>query len=167
MSSQIKTNEKKISIYVRCSTNEGKDALLAQEKVCKNYISKEFPNSKIVNIYSDFNISALKPIHERHSLVEMLKDAGNNDFNTIVFYSLDRLGRKIDELQEIFAHVHSLNIDLYEVHDGKVDIHLYDDHEKDDKEMEDITTFIAKWEVSQTKNRIKHLKETVVQTNGH
>ena len=89
----------KIAIYTRLSPNPDKDDTINQERDLKNFA--EVNKWEVVEIYSDIHVSGSKRGVERTEFKRMMGDASKRKFDTLLFWSLDRLSREgvLDTLQ--------------------------------------------------------------------
>jgi DNA invertase Pin-like site-specific DNA recombinase len=67
----------------------------------------------IAAVYEDNGISGAKGRDGRPGFDQMLKDANRREFDVIMAWSVDRLGRSLQHLVGFLDEVHALNIDLY------------------------------------------------------
>lgn len=67
----------------------------------------------VAGIYEDNGISGAKGREARPSLDALLKDAGRRKFNLVAAWSVDRLGRSLQDLHSFLAELHALGCDLY------------------------------------------------------
>ena len=67
----------------------------------------------IATVYEDNGISGAKGRDGRPGFDQMLKDANRREFDVIMAWSVDRLGRSLQHLVGFLEEVHALNIDLY------------------------------------------------------
>jgi len=100
---------KKVCLYVRVST---------QTQTTENQIQAlrevaDRSGYEIVKIYSDDGISGSKGREDRPALNQMMKDAINRQFDMVMCWSIDRLGRSITNLIEIMNELNELKIDMF------------------------------------------------------
>lgn len=100
---------KKVCLYVRVST---------QTQTTENQVQAlrevaERSGYEIVKIYSDDGISGSKGREDRPALNQMMKDAVNRQFEMVMCWSIDRLGRSITNLIEIMNELNELKIDMF------------------------------------------------------
>jgi len=100
---------KKVCLYVRVST---------QTQTTENQIQalREVADRsayEIVKIYSDDGISGSKGREDRPALNQMMKDAVKRQFEMVMCWSIDRLGRSITNLIEIMNELNELKIDMF------------------------------------------------------
>ena len=67
----------------------------------------------VVAVYEDNSISGAKGRDGRPGFDGMLKDANRREFDMIMAWSVDRLGRSLQHLVGFLEEIHALNIDLY------------------------------------------------------
>ena len=68
---------------------------------------------EIVDRYIDHGISGAKGRDQRPELDRMMKDSTKRKFDVVMVWSIDRLGRSLQNLMEILNDLKSKNIDLY------------------------------------------------------
>jgi len=100
---------KKVCLYVRVSKNiqTTENQIQALREVA------ERSGYEIVKIYSDDGISGSKGREDRPALNQMMKDAVNRQFEMVMCWSIDRLGRSITNLIEIMNELNELKIDMF------------------------------------------------------
>jgi DNA invertase Pin-like site-specific DNA recombinase len=108
---------KRVAIYLRVSTTDKGQTTdnqrLELEKVAAHR------GWSIVATYED-QISGAKGRDKRPGLDAMLKDATRGKFDVIASWSVDRLGRSLQDLVGMMADVHAAGVDLY-LHQQAVD----------------------------------------------
>ncbi len=67
----------------------------------------------IAAVYEDNGISGAKGRDGRPGFDQMLKDANRREFEVIMAWSVDRLGRSLQHLVGFLEEVHALGVDLY------------------------------------------------------
>lgn len=67
----------------------------------------------IVQVYCDHGISGAKGRDKRPAFDRVCKDAAKRRFDLIIAWSVDRLGRSLQDLVAFLAEIHALKIDLY------------------------------------------------------
>lgn len=67
----------------------------------------------ITEIYCDHGISGSKGWDKRPAFDWLCKDAAKRRFDLIMAWSVDRLGRSLQDLVAFLAEIHALRIDLY------------------------------------------------------
>jgi DNA invertase Pin-like site-specific DNA recombinase len=67
----------------------------------------------ITEIYEDAGISGAKGRDKRPAFDRLLKDAARRKFDIVAAWSVDRLGRSLQDLISFLSDIHGYNIDLY------------------------------------------------------
>ncbi len=67
----------------------------------------------IAAVYEDNGVSGAKGREGRPGFDQMLKDANRREFDVIMAWSVDRLGRSLQHLVGFLEEAHALGIDLY------------------------------------------------------
>ncbi len=100
---------KRIAIYARVSTDKQstENQLLELRTLCNQL------GYTIVQEYTDNGISGAKSRDARPALDLLLKDATRRKFDMVMCWSIDRLGRSLQNLVEILNELQALKIDLY------------------------------------------------------
>jgi DNA invertase Pin-like site-specific DNA recombinase len=102
---------KRAAIYARVSTRNGhqdpETQLLALRQVA------ERAGWKIVEEYVDHGISGAKGRDQRPAFDRLLRDATRRKFDIIMAWSVDRLGRSLQDLVGFLGEVHAQGVDLY------------------------------------------------------
>ncbi len=100
---------RKIAIYARVSTDKQstENQLLELRDLCNKL------GYTIVQEYTDNGISGAKSRDARPALDLLLKDATRRKFDMVMCWSIDRLGRSLQNLVEILNELQALKIDLY------------------------------------------------------
>ena len=100
---------KKVVLYVRVSTDKQ-----SVENQIDELTSVAHRNGwEIVNTYSDAGISGAFGRDKRPAFDELLKDANRKQFEGILVWSIDRIGRSLQDLISFLDDVQSKDIDLY------------------------------------------------------
>lgn len=106
----------KVALYLRVSTahQTTENQRLDLEKVAVNR------SWKIVESFQDEGISGFKSRSDRPALDRMLKDAVRGKFDLIAVWSIDRLGRSLQNLIETVNELQAVGVDLY-IHQQAID----------------------------------------------
>jgi Resolvase, N terminal domain len=67
---------------------------------------------EIVRVYSDAGISGAKGRDQRPAFDTLCKDAARRQFDVVMVWSVDRLGRSLQDLVGFLSGLHALKIDL-------------------------------------------------------
>jgi DNA invertase Pin-like site-specific DNA recombinase len=107
---------KTVAIYLRVSTGEQttENQLLELMKVVQQ------SQWKVYKIYEDAGISGAKGRDKRPEFDQMQKDAVRRKFNIVLAWSVDRLGRSVQDLIAFLNELHTVGCDLY-LHQQGVD----------------------------------------------
>ena len=108
---------KRVALYLRVSTNNGQ-TVENQRRELEAVAARS--GWSMVQIFTDNGISGAKGRNKRPGLDAMLKAATRREFDMIASWSVDRLGRSLQDLVQLFADLQALGIDLY-LHQQHVD----------------------------------------------
>jgi len=107
---------KRVAIYARVSTsNQTVENQLAELRVVA-----ERNQWNVVIELSDNGISGSKGRDQRPAFDELLKRATRREFDLIMVWAIDRLGRSIQHLVGFMTEIQSLGVDLY-IHQQALD----------------------------------------------
>lgn len=83
----------KIAVYTRVSTEDqvSRDTIESQVTFAEKYC--DLHELEIFKIYKEEGISGTIPLNERQQGKQLIEDAKNKEFDTLLVYKLDRLGR--------------------------------------------------------------------------
>lgn len=110
------TKSKRVALYLRVST-DGQTTTNQQAELER---VAERSGWSVVEVYRDHGISGSKSRKERPALRQLCQDATRRKFDLIAAWSVDRLGRSLQDLVSFLGEMHSLGIDLY-LHQQAVD----------------------------------------------
>src|SRR6478752_6230118 len=68
---------------------------------------------EVVKVYKDHGISGARGRNGRPAFDALCRDAARRQFDVIVAWSVDRLGRSLQDLVGFLSEIHALRIDLY------------------------------------------------------
>jgi len=100
---------KRAALYVRVST----DVQTTENQQLDLTAVANRAGWEIIEIYADQGISGSKSRKHRPAFDRLLRDASRRRFDLIACWSVDRLGRSLQDLVGFLREVHSLGIDLY------------------------------------------------------
>jgi DNA invertase Pin-like site-specific DNA recombinase len=105
---------KRIALYARVSTDK---------QTCENQLQElrtiaERMNYTIVTEFVDNGISGMKTRQNRPALDQLMKSATQRKFDMVMCWSIDRLGRSLQNLVEILNELQALKIDLFFLQQG-------------------------------------------------
>ena len=107
---------KRIAIYARVSTDK---------QTCENQLQElrviaERMNYTIVAEFVDNGISGMKTRQDRPALDQLMKSATQRKFDMVMCWSIDRLGRSLQNLVEILNELKAMKIDLFFLQQGEL-----------------------------------------------
>ncbi len=135
------------------------DDIPMQRAECKKFIEK-FQDWSLEYEYVEKAISGFKMhIKDRDVLMEIMQDAQNKEFDILVVYMSDRIGRKEDEIPAYVAGLNNLGIEIWSVNEGslKTEEHI-------DKLMNYIRFWQAEGESRKTGMRVKAAQKEMVKS---
>ena len=100
---------KRAVLYLRVSTIDQTTA--NQERELRDVASRM--GCEIVQVYKDHGISGAKGREKRPAFDRMCRDATKRQFDVIMAWSVDRLGRSLQDLVGFLSELHALRIDLF------------------------------------------------------
>src|SRR5258708_7536148 len=100
---------KRAVLYLRVSTQEQTTA--NQERELREVASRM--GCDIVKVYKDHGISGAGGRDKRPAFDKLCRDAARREFNLVMAWSVDRLGRSLQHLVTFLSEIHALRIDLY------------------------------------------------------
>ena len=107
---------KTVAIYSRVSTD--RQTTENQERELQAVADRM--GWRIVEVYRDEGISGAKGRKDRPALDALCKDAARRRFDLIMAWSVDRLGRSLQDLVAFLSDVHGYGVDLF-LHQQGVD----------------------------------------------
>ena len=110
------TTTKRVAIYARVST----DGQTPENQTRELRAVAERHGWDVVEEYVDAGISGAKGRDQRPAFDAMLKGAMRREFDVIMSWSVDRLGRSLQHLVEFLSEVHAKGVDLY-MHQQAID----------------------------------------------
>ena len=96
-------------IYLRVSTIEQTTA--NQERELREIASRM--GCEIVKVYRDHGISGAKGRDKRPAFDKLCRDAARREFDMVMAWSVDRLGRSLQDLVGFLSELHAFKIDLF------------------------------------------------------
>ena len=96
-------------IYLRVSTIEQTTA--NQERELREVASRM--GCEIVKVYRDHGISGAKGRDRRPAFDRLCRDAARREFDMVMAWSVDRLGRSLQDLVGFLSELHAFKIDLF------------------------------------------------------
>jgi hypothetical protein len=68
---------------------------------------------ELVRVYKDHGISGTRGRDKRPAFDKLCRDAARREFDVVTAWSVDRLGRSLQDLVGFLSEVHALKIDLF------------------------------------------------------
>src|SRR5882724_4514310 len=96
-------------IYLRVSTIEQTTA--NQERELREIAGRM--GCEIVRVYKDHGISGTRGRDKRPAFDKLCRDAARREFDVVMAWSVDRLGRSLQDLVGFLSELHALKIDLF------------------------------------------------------
>ena len=100
---------RRAALYMRVSTDQ---QTTANQEIELREIAKR-SGWEIVEVYQDQGISGAKGRDKRPGFDAMCKDAARRKFDVVMAWSVDRLGRSLQDLVAFLSELHALGIDLF------------------------------------------------------
>ena len=100
---------KRAVLYLRVSTLDQTTA--NQERELREVAGRM--GCEIVHVYKDHGISGAKGRDERPAFDRLCRDAAQRKFDVVMAWSVDRLGRSLQNLAQFLSELHALHIDLF------------------------------------------------------
>jgi DNA invertase Pin-like site-specific DNA recombinase len=107
---QITTTPRHAALYARVSTRNGQTPDNQIRALCEVASRKGW---EIVDQYVDNGVSGAKGREERPEFDRLLKDATRRKFDVLMAWSVDRLGRSLQDLVSFLGEIQANRIDLY------------------------------------------------------
>ena len=103
------TTIKRAAIYIRVST----DGQTVDNQRLELEQAAEMAGWQIVGIYDDDGVSGAKSREHREAFDRLCKDATRRQFDVVMAWSVDRLGRSLQDLIGFLSELHAVGVDLY------------------------------------------------------
>jgi len=100
---------KRVAIYSRVST----DGQTVDNQTIELLAVADRLGWEVVEIFSDNGISGAKGHEKRAAFDALCKGTVRRDFDVIMVWSVDRLGRSLQHLLTFLGEIHSKGVDLY------------------------------------------------------
>jgi DNA invertase Pin-like site-specific DNA recombinase len=102
-------SHKRVALYLRVSTT-GQNATNQRREL---EAVAERHGWELVQVFSDNGISGAKGRKDRPGLDALLKGVARREFDMVAAWSVDRLGRSLQDLIEVLSDLHAKGVDLY------------------------------------------------------
>ena len=100
---------RRAAVYLRVSTLDQTTA--NQERELREVAGRM--GCEIVKVYKDHGISGAKGRDKRPAFDALCRDAAQRKFDMVMAWSVDRLGRSLQDLVGFLSELHALRIDLF------------------------------------------------------
>jgi DNA invertase Pin-like site-specific DNA recombinase len=100
---------KRIALYLRVSTTE--QTVENQQRELEAVAERHGWN--VVAIFTDAGISGTKGREKRPGYDRLCRGVARREFDQVAAWSVDRLGRSLQELVSFLGELHAKNVDLY------------------------------------------------------
>lgn len=100
---------RRAALYIRVSTDQ--QTTDNQERELREIASRT--GWEIVQVYRDHGVSGAKGRDKRPAFDALCKDASRRRFDVVMAWSVDRLGRSLQDLIGFLSELHALGIDLF------------------------------------------------------
>jgi DNA invertase Pin-like site-specific DNA recombinase len=98
-----------VALYLRVSTSD--QTTDNQRMELRSAIKRQ--GWQITQIFEDQGVSGAKGREQRPGLDALMKGVSRRDFDIVAAWSVDRLGRSLQDLVSLLAEFHSKRVDLY------------------------------------------------------
>src|SRR5258708_7938420 len=99
----------RVAIYTRVST----DGQTCPNQERELRAVAKLKDCEIVQVYTDHGISGAKGRDQRPAFDALCKDAVRREFDVVMAWSVDRLGRSLQDLIAFLNEIHAVGVDLY------------------------------------------------------
>jgi DNA invertase Pin-like site-specific DNA recombinase len=103
------TTHKRAAIYIRVST----DGQTVDNQRLELEQAAERAGWEIVGVYDDNGVSGARSREHREAFDRLCKDATRRRFDVVMSWSVDRLGRSLQDLISFLSELHAVGVDLY------------------------------------------------------
>ena len=100
---------KRAVLYLRVSTTD--QTTVNQERELRGIAARM--GCEVVRVYRDHGISGAKGRDGRPEFDRLCRDAAKRQFELVMAWSVDRLGRSLQDLVGFLSELHALKIDLF------------------------------------------------------
>ena len=107
---------KQVAIYTRVST----DHQTTENQERELHAIADRMGLTVIKVYRDQGVSGAKSRKDRPAFDALWKDAARRQFDVIMAWSVDRLGRSLQDLVAFLSDVHGYRVDLF-LHQQGVD----------------------------------------------
>ncbi len=100
---------RRAALYLRVSTQD--QTTLNQERELQEVATRM--GWGVAKVYKDQGVSGAKGRDRRPQFDALCKDAARRQFDVVMAWSVDRLGRSVQDLVSFLSDIHAMKIDLY------------------------------------------------------
>ncbi len=101
---------KRVGIYARVSTQNGQTT---ENQLRELRAVAERNGWEVVKVFTDDGVSGAKGRDERPGLDDLLKGVARKEFDVVAAWSVDRLGRSLQDLIATLNELKAKDVDLY------------------------------------------------------
>ncbi len=101
---------KRVGIYARVSTRNGQTT---ENQLRELQSVAERNDWEVVKVYTDDGVSGAKGRDQRPGLDDLLKGVARKEFDVVAAWSVDRLGRSLQDLIATLNELKAKSVDLY------------------------------------------------------
>jgi DNA invertase Pin-like site-specific DNA recombinase len=105
----VRSHETRAAIYLRVSTQD--QTTSNQEHELRQ--AAERADWQVAKVYRDHGISGAKGRNGRPAFDALCRDATKRQFDVVMAWNVDRLGRSLKDLVAFLSELHALGIDLF------------------------------------------------------
>ncbi|MFV0343207.1 MAG: recombinase family protein [Anaerocolumna sp.] len=140
----------RIAIYSRKSKWTGKgESIENQLTMCRNYIKSKFPDVKSEDIYEYEDEGFSGKNVQRPQFQKMMKDLNDEQYDYLICYKLDRLGRNLLDLVNLIDEINKLGTSFISIKEN------FDTYTSMGRAMLFITGVLAQMEREQIAERVR------------
>jgi DNA invertase Pin-like site-specific DNA recombinase len=100
---------KRVALYLRVSTMG--QTTVNQRRELEAVAARQ--GWEVVQVFSDNGVSGAKGRKDRPALDALLQGVARREFDIVAAWSVDRLGRSLQDLIEVLSDLHAKGVDLY------------------------------------------------------
>ena len=100
---------RRVAIYTRVSTD---GQTTANQRLVLEQVAEK-SRWDVVEVYEDHAVSGAKGRDQRPAFDQLCKDATRREFDVVMAWSVDRLGRSLQHLVAFLGELHAVGVDLF------------------------------------------------------
>jgi len=109
MAYQKNNTPKRAALYIRVST----DGQTVDNQRLELEQAAKAAGWEIAGMYDDNGVSGAKSREDREAFSRLCRDASRRQFDVVMAWSVDRLGRSLQDLIGFLSELHAVGVDLY------------------------------------------------------